>query len=570
MNKELLFNNSYIDTEQFIRKYQGFVSHQFTHYFGFMEISEGDTKLLTYSNSEESYADLYYYKEVSEILSQANLVEAEITEKENIIRFYNMVINEVLRKLKNKISFFKKNQLLTVMYCIASYIAELHARMNQILHNKNNVEHFKKVNSDYDEFEYSILKKVELEKGSTRSRATLETIKGVDKSFIQYLFPIIDTTNYLDSHHFEFTPDNFEEIYYLGVMINRLITDREIVTSKFVGNNKVRVQNSRIELSPDIQERFLNYIEKTAVESLAKNESVPDWLIQKLDQNFYKKLGFSLATLEKFILNNNAIFKDNSLARLFEKNTLVYTIIQQAKCSEEEAKKMLSFLTATIPDSSDFYLQTIDRYSNRIFENPLVSIDLHIQGLQFYLLSYPLLIHAYEILYRKLIYNLIPECQDTNSELIEKTLKKEHVHDTAAIVSKYAKKYQEHVQDFVINKESKQKKVHLTREIDLLAIANGKLFVIECKYLTFRYTSYGIRIEIDNIIGHIKNMNKKLTELELRKNEIEQYFNCTYSEVVPAIVYKHYPAAIESMIRTENVTLLSIGTFEKWFRLKSK
>lgn len=111
----------------------------------------------------------------------------------------------------------------------------------------------------------------------------------------------------------------------------------------------------------------------------------------------------------------------------------------------------LKKLKVCYPNSPEYHLQTIDRFSNRIFENPIVPIDIGVSGLDCYLLLYPLLIHAHELLYRNLIYNLIPECMKTkNPKIIEDTLKNELVYDVAGIVSKFTDTYQTNVQDFVI------------------------------------------------------------------------------------------------------------------------
>ncbi|HDF2686657.1 TPA: NERD domain-containing protein, partial [Clostridioides difficile] len=174
-----------------------------------------------------------------------------------------------------------------------------------------------------------------------------------------------------------------------------------------------------------------------------------------------------------------------------------------------------------------------------------------------------ILLHSYEILIRKLVYNLLPKCKKINSKIIEREIKNNLVIDCSNILKKYTNKIIINAHKVYINNE---KIITLSNEIDLIAVVTKKLFIIECKDIYYKFTPYGFKCDINKTYSFISKMEKKYKSVLENKQNLEIKFGCEIEEIQPIIVFKTYNMAINSKLNNNRIKIINFNGLEKLIR----
>ncbi len=547
------YNNVNHFIDKVIREYQDILMNELDHYF---LNTKGDNLLNTYFTIEKYSLSDYYSIEIDKILRKINIPDMKIEANFDIKKLYDLLIEEILSAIKSILGKYNKSYIYLGLYNLATYMAEVHGRINMIFSNKFTIPSIDKM----DPKEFCLLKSIEVLKDNGNNISVISAMIGTDKVIVQHIFSILPTISFENSRLVSL--DSIKEIYKLTYILTRLISEKDLVTSKFMKDSFVEIKDYKINLSEQMIEniRMLNtsmLINETSVDG----NYITEEILNELDKGLQKNKGFSIHTINKFIMSENKAIKDGDLSILVEKETLIRAILTDTGCSFTEAINIFTYLSREEENIIDDVTKSVDTYATRMFECPLISVDLF--GKQLYLLSYTLLIYSYEILRKKLIYDLIPECSKDNSKLIQDYIKNEPVEKIKSIIESKGIMVYDNIQDFEIIIDGKKKKIHLPREIDVLWVKEHILYLVECKDILYKFTGLGFKQDIYSAIKYIDTIKKNEDEvLGEKKIYIETLFQSEVQGIKSALIYRHPNSIMNSNIDKREVDIYTLSDFE--------
>ncbi|HEB2439591.1 hypothetical protein CN335_12580 [Bacillus thuringiensis] len=494
-------------------------------------------------------------KEILEIKGLSNI--KIINQKKDIIIFFNEIIKTIKEMLEGKIAVFHKNDILLKGFTLTSYMLQLHQQVQLILHGRLTTYKIEGL----DIVESSILNFIENNKFKVNK--DINGILGKDKAILQYLIALTMSTPEYDTHLYTMNEKDFEYLYLHIYTLVDLISKRELITSKIFEEINMTVKDGEFIFHDKNWANILNEFGETFVDERIStpNEDFPD-IINVLKKNFHKALGFNFDNLEKFITFEENLLPthEKQLCYPFFKDYLTTLMMEHTDCKKEEAIKTIDYYTLQPIQNKDLYFESIDKFEYRILEKPLVPIQ--IKGHILYLVSIPLLLNAINITYHKLIYNLIPECKKDNSKPIQKKIKNDLVLNVADIIKNYTVNYLCNAKDFTIYDKEKQRKFSFTSEMDVIAIVNKTLLIIECKDLQYKYTPFGYRKDIQKALKYINEISSEMLEIKDNINIIQKYFNEEIKAIIPILVFKTHNIVYNSPIDKKGVIITSLHKFE--------
>ncbi|PEQ30027.1 hypothetical protein [Bacillus thuringiensis] len=494
-------------------------------------------------------------KEILEIKGLSNI--KIINQKKDIIIFFNEIIKTIKEMLEGKIAVFHKNDILLKGFTLTSYMLQLHQQVQLILHGRLTTYKIEGL----DIVESSILNFIENNKFKVNK--DINGILGKDKAILQYLIALTMSTPEYDTHLYTMNEKDFEYLYLHIYTLVDLISKRELITSKIFEEINMTVKDGEFIFHDKNWANILNEFGETFVDERIStpNEDFPD-IINVLKKNFHKALGFNFDNLEKFITFEENLLPthEKQLCYPFFKDYLTTLMMEHTDCKKEEAIKTIDYYTLQPIKNKDLYFESIDKFEYRILEKPLVPIQ--IKGHILYLVSIPLLLNAINITYHKLIYNLIPECKKDNSKPIQKKVKNDLVLNIEDIIKNYTVNYQSNAKDFTIYDNEKQRKFSFTSEMDVIAIVNKTLLIIECKDLQYKFTPFGYRKDIQKALKYINEISSEMLEIKDNINIIQKYFNEEIKAIIPILVFKTHNIVINSPIDKKGVIITSLYKFE--------
>ncbi|MTI67142.1 MAG: hypothetical protein FH753_11175 [Firmicutes bacterium] len=498
----------------------------------------------------------YYDNKIEDILSKINIPDMKLESNYDIKQLYDLLIENVLSEIKTNLCKYNKTLIHLGLYNLASYMAELHGRINMIFNNKFEIPNIDKMNTK----EFYILKLIELAKIYNNNLSIVSAIIGTDKVIIQHMFSILPTIKFQNSK--TISMNGIKEVYKLVYILTRLISEKDLVTSKFIRDNIVEIKDNKIVLSKEMIKNIRNLNTDMLInERTVDTDYITDDILAKLDRGLQKGVGFSIYTLKRYISNINKSIKDGDLSTLVDRRVLLTSISNDTGCSLEEASNVIEYLSIEEYENNDVK-KSVDRLNKRLFESPLV--ELNISGYKQYLLSYPLLIYSYEVLWKKLVYNLISECKTYNSEFIDKQIKNELVKNIKKIIDSKGILGYDNIKKFYVEIEGKRKEINLNREIDVLWVKDNTLYLVECKDIYYKFTGLGFKNDIYSAIKYINIIKKNEKELlGDKKKYIEKLFETEIFSIKPILVYRRPNAIMNSNIDKRGVDTYTIQEFKK-------
>ncbi|HBE8148576.1 hypothetical protein ACE5LJ_16560 [Clostridioides difficile] len=502
------------------------------------------------NRGEKNLYNIYFNREIKRVLYNKYLENINI-DKRDISVVYDCIINDLNSEIDKRIRNSNINELMAILYGIACFQAEFHGRVFITLN--NNTSNF----SNILHIEKDILRYIER---NLKKRFIVDSISATDKSSIQYLIE--------KCMHFSSDSDNqnnfgvklFTDVYMMSLIITNLIAEKNMLLSGLCDDISVWINDYMIYNNLD---RYYDneIIYKEYIEDL--NFDIRDYdskIIEKLKNNFFKSYGFRIETIERFLNSTNKTIKDTELVHLVEEKTLVKAFCDDSGADIEEIRFLIKYLTITKSIEYD-KLKSMENYSNRILEKAFININNC--NISIYMFSYIILLHSYEILIRKLVYNLLPKCKKINSKIIEREIKNNLVIDCSNILKKYTNKIIINAHKVYINNE---KIITLSNEIDLIAVVTKKLFIIECKDIYYKFTPYGFKCDINKTYSFISKMEKKYKSVLENKQNLEIKFGCEIEEIQPIIVFKTYNMAINSKLNNNRIKIINFNGLEKLIR----
>ncbi|MGV6939093.1 hypothetical protein ACWA2B_27320, partial [Paenibacillus sp. CMM36] len=449
---------------------------------------------------------------IYELLEYNAMLNLDILSKDIKI-FFNLLINQITDKLLLIIETFDKEDMLINLYVLSSYIIQFHQRTRLILRGDLKLVNIKSINL----LESSLLEAIESSNGIMDH--DIDSIQGLDKAIIQYLFALIMKPKLSKSHLYNFNRDAFRQMYYLSYSAITLISQRELVMSRVFQNKNIKIINGVISFEDNNWHKVLNKFKKEIVDERTKMpfEDLPK-IADELKNNFKKNLGFDFDYLNSLLeFESYSIEKEKRLAHIFSKINLVSLVQNVTKCKEDEAECLIDYLTLRISDHSE-YLDPLDKYRYRLLEKPLLQLEISSQSI--YLLSLPLLINSVQLLSSRLMYNLIPECTKDNSDIIKNNIKNETVLTASNIFKIHTNKVFTNAKDF----NYKGKKFSFNCEYDILTVINDVLIVSECKDITYKFTTFGLKKDIGKTIDYINEIAYEMIEIKNNLIVLEDIF----------------------------------------------
>ncbi|KUO65445.1 MAG: hypothetical protein APF84_13245 [Gracilibacter sp. BRH_c7a] len=483
----------------------------------------------------------FYYVEVAEVLYNLNINNTVLIKRQDIVKLYNLLITEISNKVTQRLKVTNKLQLLFVYYSLAAYFAEFHGRITQLLKKEMRIE-------DFNNIMDSEIKILEVVKENSNFLPEIDSLKALDKATIQYLINMIVYSESSDTYTAEIK-DIFEFFFLAGALI-RLISERELVTSNTINEIAIEIRNYSILFNDDYMKIMKNYSTNLLEES--SEDFIVEDTIAILENNFAKVNGFNLLTVENMLENTGRSFKDKFVCNLIDRPSLLSIISQDGECSYKEAENLLNYMIISRPSSSEFIYKSFDKHEKRIFEFPFLQVNIF-TDVEAFLFSYPLLLHSYMLLRKKLLYNLIPECQKYNSRIIDKKIKNKFVKEVEKILKPYTKLILTNVQKL----ENQEITIYLEREIDLLAVTEESLLLFECKDVYYSFSAAACRQDLSDCIRFINNIMLKVEEIEQKQTKIKKYLQFDFNSIHPVLVYKNYNVSIDSLIDKKGVIVTS-------------
>ncbi|WP_348624567.1 hypothetical protein ABFT51_06335 [Paenibacillus peoriae] len=501
------------------------------------------------------------YEEIIEgLIYSLNLNDMEVYDNQSQKLLSHLIFN-LNELIERKISQFCNNDLLIKFYYISSYISSYHGKMTAII-NGNNKDIY--INFNSGSYVELLTKSIEnglwnsIDKSDLSIISMLDSIKGIEKSILQYLYAMCFNKSIIRDGYRKLSPKDFEELYFLCYSILILIQNKDLYKGSLQNSKKIAIKNGKLILDESFSLKMQKIVCDIVSEHYFNNDiSYEMDVLSVLNKNFYKHFGFSLNSIEK-LMDIDRVFEKKLFAYIIAEPLFIETFSKELDCAINEFERMIKYL---ILKENDEYLSSWETYKSRLFENPIVKINLN--GTDFYLISPLLLMHSLEILKKKMIFDLIPECKE-NSIIIQKKLKEKHEKDVFEIIEKYTKYSLINVKYF-----KHQKNIIKLDELDVVAIINQTLYLIECKNLKLTYTPYGYNSDFSKIKKFIYKLNHKKKIIEKNIDIVKGQFSIEVNEIKPVIVLKSYSSSIASSLKDHGIDIIPINLLEDYIKKNS-
>ena len=479
-----------------------------------------------------------YKKEIQYYLYEVHMPEFSCSSKKDIVQLYDSIIGFLRRKLRTILGEINGKELRKILYILAAYQAEFHGRVNLKIGGKEvdlNTAH------PLERIVLALAKNI-------NGTSLIQNICAMDKNAIQLIiqetFMITNTKEQCIVNS-----EIFIKIYGCALVIVELIGIRWLIDSGIYNNPILCISNGEMQLKGDYNVDIVEFQDKLARDIITYEKNYPQDVKRFLDNNFYKIYGFRITTLERIISSPPQILPDNNLSTESNYESIIMEFIMSAQCTIEESKKIFEYLCINDSKIIEKLSLPLDRDDNRIFEKCIMKIDENR-----FLYSHVLIGYAYSILLRKLGFNLLEDCRQTNSEIINKKIKKKFEQEVVSFISLYFPDVMSNVHKLSCGKS-------LSNEIDAIFVCDHNLFVVECKDVSFQFTPYGFMGDLSDARKYIKKINKKKKSVIDNMDYFEEYYGIGIQEVRSFLVYRTANIVTE-MIDEENDT--DIMSFEQF------
>lgn len=489
------------------------------------------------------FDDIYSFekickKEIQCYLYELNMPEICCSSKKDIVKLYDSIIVFLRRKLRKILGEINGGELRKTLYLLAAYQAEFHGRVNFKMDGKgvdSNTIH------PLERMVLTLVKNID-------GTSFIQNICANDKNAIQLIIQETLMTTNTDGQC-SVNSEIFIKIYGCALVIVELIGIRWLIDSGIYNNPILSICNGEMQLEGDYNLDIIKFQDKLVRDIVNYDKNYPQDIKSFLDNNFYKIYGFRITTLERIISSPPQILSDNNLCIESNYESIITEFVMSAQCTIEESEKIFEYLCINDSKSIEKLSLPPDRDDNRIFEKCIMKIDENR-----FLYSHVLIGYAYSIILHKLEFNLLEGCRSVNSEIIDKKVKKRFEHEVASFISLYFPDVMSNVHKLSCGKS-------LSNEIDAIFVCDHKLFVVECKDVSFQYTPYGFMGDLSDARKYIKKLNKKKKSVIDNLDYFEEYYGTRIQEVRSFLVYRT-ASIVTEMIDEENDT--EIMAFEQF------
>lgn len=480
-----------------------------------------------------------FQKEIQYYLYEEHMPDIFCSSKKDIVKLYDSIIGFLRRKLRNILEMINGKELRKILYILSAYQAEFHGRVNLKISGKGD-----DLNTIHP-LERMIL---ELTK-NINGTSIIQNICAMDKNVIQLIIQenfMIVNTNEQGSINSEI----FITIYGCALVIVELIGIRWLIDSGIYNKPVLSINNGEMQLRGEYNVDIAEFQNKLARDIITYEKNYPQDVKRFLDNNFYKMYGFHITTLEKIVSSPPQILPDKNLSTESNYESIIMEFIMSAQCSIEEGGKIFEYLC--INDSKIIEKLSLppDRDDNRIFEKCIMKIDENR-----FLYSHVLIGYAYSILLRKLEFNLLEGCRRLNAEIIDKKVKKKFEYETVSFVSLYFPNVMSNVHKLSNGKS-------LSNEVDAIFVCDHKLFLVECKDVSFQYTPYGFMGDLSDARKYIKKINRKKKSVIDNVDYFEEYYGTGIQEVRSFLVYRTANIVTEMIDEESDTDIMSFEQFK--------
>ena len=535
----------------FFTEYYKLFVNRFTYYCGPIVIQRGDERTVVLSTHDT--LDVNFQEFTRRKLTEFGITSQDVHGRKNIVTFYNRLIAEVIRELVTEIRAFNPIRVFEIVYCIAGYMAEFHTRINMVLYGDFPLEQLT-INDDERLLLETIIN------CPPESRYNIEIIKGTDKMIAQYLTPLIlGSSDNITRVTEEFTSVAFVKLFSLTGIAVKLIADREIATGVLPNEMGVKIRDGTIERFTTY-EFYFKFVQE--VTTMREDYDMPDDVRRELYENFTRVYGFMPTTVERLLMTLHDRNLDESVCSIIPLDLFKQLVTDLAKVSIEEAEEFLYYFSMGSSDRENSLYLSPEKLEKRLWENPLVLFGSDPDNL-FVFFSVPLMADAYRILQHKLQYNLIPGCASLSSKTVETVIKNSLVEEVVhALIEHAYDPVWRNFQDANIETNAGVHRLHLLGEVDVLGAIDSTLLIIECKDLSPRFTSAGIRADTEKTRNYVTTMVQKVGDIKSNLTDLEVLLGRKVSKIVPLIVFRH-PTAAESLLpAVSEVRILSFKEFK--------
>ncbi|WP_217592117.1 hypothetical protein [Cohnella sp. GbtcB17] len=514
---------------------------------------------LLYRLQSEGKFLLKVYQEIISIpIQELALSKIETNNRQEIQNIFNKLIEWVSKKLENKIINTKRRDMALCLYSLATYMTKLHYYMDFVVRGQLSAERIYSAKS-FDEKEKNILFYVFANKDKWSH--VFYTWRGLDKAVIQTLFYHQGLNK--DEGLTTINMDYLTEIYNYATALVSLVNEREFVTSGYYQNPVLSVQENKIEIIGVDEATRINNLLKNASDSHYEVESIHNdiKLLSALDAGLFNQYGFRVRMLDKafggkFSSLDLGVVKADVV--IIEHKKFVDLLRREGNCSRQEAEKAIAYLKLRDNVGNNRF-GSIETYESRLLEQPVVDYDAN-----HYLFSFYLMMYAITLLKHKMVYDLIELKNNPNSKFIKKKIKAVFEKKVFDAVTPYMDHFALNFRRLRFTNSEKSIEINLKYEFDIVALKDKKLYVFECKDVTHKFTSYGLRHDINKTMKFINKISNKLIEIRRYQKEIEHFFGSPFNDIVPVLVFKHYNAIEESDISTNGIRVLSFSELNDW------
>lgn len=142
-------------------------------------------------------------------------------------------------------------------------------------------------------------------------------------------------------------------------------------------------------------------------------------------------------------------------------------------------------------------------------------------------------------------------------------LKNQLVIETKSALGEYTDRLFANVQDFEIEVDGKIVRLHLTDEIDVLALIGNVLVIVECKDISLRHSAAGFRTDFSKVKKFESKMQRKILELTNKLDILQQVFGQDISHIESVMVFRN-PNIAMLVHDIRSPKLISLNELRHW------
>lgn len=481
-------------------------------------------------------------KNIEKCIYELYMPDIYSTEGKDIIVFFDAVISCMRSKIRNQLAKIEDKEKKTIFYTLAAFQAAFHGRANVIIGGKN-----------IDLTNAHPMERCVL--GLAKEKKYTSEIKSIyvrDKYVLQMIFQECIMAQHIQDNLTKtiMNVETFVNIYGMALTVMQLISWRWMLALGIINKPELRICVGKVEFKDNCTYNVEGYKEKFEADMIQYSSTYPENVRGLLDKNFQKMYGFRVDTVRKIVSSMPVIFVNNDLVTESNYETIIKELILTSNCTKKEAEKIFDYLILDETKTIEKLSESPEKDNNRIFEKCILKI-----GEDRYLYSSVLMFYAYVILLRKLEFNLLKRCEKLNAEIIEKKIKKNFEEKVKKYIEQYCPKV-------LLNVHKLDNGAILSNEVDVMFVIEGKLYIVECKDVIFRYTPNGFMADINKERSFIKKMISKKESVINNITYFEEKFEQRIDEVKGVLVYRTTNFVTETIKLDKDIMIMSFEEFK--------